>query len=649
MGANKRFSATIKLVLLAMLGLVLLVAGQMWFKHLRVDLTEDKVFTLSDGTRNIVSDLEQPVELLFFYSEKAMRETPSLRNYAQRIENVLEEFALLSGGTLELKKVDPEPFSEMEDRATELGMQAVPVRVGAPQLYLGLAAVGANGKEEVITFFHPNRQQFLEYDIAKAIYLAAREAPPKIGLISGLPVNGGLDMASRSMRRAWASVQQLQQLYEVADLGPSPLQIPEDVDLLLIIHPAEVGEQALYAIDQFVLSGRNAIVFVDPFAETAAAEPGAMPMPGSAPTASGMPRLFEAWGIEMVPDKVIGDAAHAMLVNVADDQPPARNLVLLGLGAANIAEQELVTEALETLNVSSAGAWRQLEGATTQWRDLVWSSKAAALIDAGSLQGLMDPNRLFDGFAPDGESHVIAGQLAGEVRTAFPDGKPVDVAQQEAEDGADGKEGAENKVVEGADTEANAEAKVAGPGLQRGNINVLLVADTDLLTDRLWVQAQSFFGQPVLSPFADNGSLLINAADYLVGSADLISIRSRGTFNRPFSRVHEIQRAAEEDYRATADELAAQLEATERKLSELQQLKTGEDKQVLSPEQEQAVDQFLAQKLEIRKSLREVQHQLTSDIETLGTKLKLINIGLVPLLLTILMLAFTWLRRRRRY
>ena len=188
----------------------------------------------------------------------------------------------------------------------------------------------------------------------------------------------------------------------------------------------------------------------------------------------------------------------------------------------------------------------------------------------------------------------------------------------------------------------------ANMSLQRGTINVLLVADTDLLTDRLWVQAQTFFGQPVLSPFADNGSLLINAADYLVGSGDLISIRGRGTYNRPFTRVHEIQREAEEDYRATADELTAQLEATERKLTELQQLKSGEDKQVLSPEQEQAVDQFLAQKLEIRKSLREVQHQLTSDIETLGTRLKLINIGLIPVLLSILMLAFSLLRRRRR-
>ncbi len=651
MGAKKHISATIKLVFLGLLGLVLLVAGQVWFKHLRVDLTEDKVFTLSDGTRNIVSDLEQPVELLFFYSEKAMRETPTLRNYAQRIENLLEEFALLSGGKLELQKIDPEPFSEMEDRATELGMQAVPVRVGAPQLYLGLAAVGANGKEEVITFFHPNRQQFLEYDIAKAIYLAARDAPPKIGLISGLPVNGGLDMASRSMRRPWASVQQLQQLYELVDLGPSPLQIPEDVDLLLIIHPASVGEQALYAIDQFVLSGRNAIVFVDPFAETAAPEPGSAPMPGSAPTASGMPRLFEAWGIEMVPDKVLGDAAHAMLVNIADDQPPARNLVLLGLGAANIDQEELVTEALETLNVSSTGSWRRLEGASTQWRDLVWSSKAAALIDAAKLQNLMDPNRLFDGFAPDGVSHVVAGQLSGEVKTAFPDGKPAVLDKQEADPPADSKE--DREPEDDADAEAAAAREPgeekAEPGLQQGNINVLLVADTDLLTDRLWVQAQTFFGQPVLSPFADNGSLLINAADYLVGSADLISIRSRGTFNRPFTRVHEIQRAAEVDYRATADELTAQLEATERKLNELQQLKTGEDKQVLSPEQEQAVDQFLAQKLEIRKSLREVQHQLTRDIETLGTKLKLINIGLVPLLLTVLMLVFTGLRRRRQY
>jgi ABC-type uncharacterized transport system involved in gliding motility auxiliary subunit len=627
------FSAAIKLLGLVILGLVLLVAGQSLFKHLRIDLTEDKVFTLSEGSRNIVSDLEQPVELLFFYSEEAMRDVPTLRNYAQRIENVLEEFALASGDKLQLQKIDPEPFSEQEDRATELGMQAVPVRVGGPQLYMGVAAVGADGREEVLAFLHPNRQQFLEYDIAKAIYLASRAAPPKLGLIAGLPVNGGVDMMSRSMNRPWAAVQQLNQLYDIVDLGPNPQQIGEDIDLLLVIHPAQTSDMTLYAIDQFVLSGRNAIVFVDPHAETADAEPGRMAMPGSAPTASDMPRLFKAWGIELVPGKVLGDAAHAMLVNIADDQAPARNLVLLGLSGENIQKDEMVTQQLDTLNVSSVGVWRQLEGATTQWRELVYSSRAAGLIDKDRVVGMLDPNTLFTDFAPDGVTHALVGQLSGEVKTAFPDGKPVVVADESAQQ-ADATAAAEDD-------------QSAAPGLQQGKINVLLLADTDMLTDRLWVQAQTFLGQQVLSPFADNGSLLINAADYLVGSADLISIRGRGTFDRPFTKVHEIQRQAEEGYRDTANQLAAQLKATEQKLTELQQMKTGDAKQVLSPEQEQAIDEFLAQKLEIRKSLRDVQHQLTSDIETLGTQLKLINIGLIPLLLTILMLLLHWWRRGR--
>lgn len=630
MGVKMRFSAAIKLLVLVIVGLVLLYVGQSSFKHVRIDLTEDKLFTLSQGSRNIVANLEQPLELLFFYSETAMREAPTLRNYALRIENTLEEFELLSKGKLQLRLVDPEPFSEMEDKATELGMQAVPLRVGGPQLYLGLAAINAGGNQEVITFFHPNRQQFLEYDIAKAIYLASREAPPKLGLISGLPVNGGVDMATRSMNQPWSAVQQLKQLYEIVDLGAGPDVIGEDVDLLVIIHPADLSEPAQYAIDQFVLSGRNAIIFVDPYAETADPGPGAMPVRNATPMESNLPRLFTAWGIELVPDSVLGDAAHAMLVNIGDDLAPARNLTLLGFTEENIAKEERVTQKLDTLNLASAGVWRRLEGVDTEWTELLWSSKAAGLLDVDKVRGLMDPNRLFDSFVPDGRNHVIAGQLSGTVNTAFPDGKP---------------------VVSSGDGQVDvdlANAAPLSPGIKRGQINVLLVADTDLLTDRLWVQKQTFFGQPLLSPFADNGALLINAADYLAGSADLISIRSRGTFDRPFTRVHEIQREAEEGFRETADELAAQLKATEAKLTELQQSKTGDEAQVLNAEQERAVDEFLAQKLSIRKSLREVQHQLTRDIEVLGTQLKLINIGLIPLLLTLLVLLLALTRRLRQ-
>lgn len=630
MSGKSQFTAAFKLVVLSLVGLVLLVAGQSLFKHWRIDLTEDQVFTLSDGTRNIVSQLPQPVTLEFFYSEAAMRDAPTLRNYSQRIVNTLEEFVLLSDGNLSLQLIDPEPFSEQEDRATELGMQAVPLRVGGPQLYLGLAAVGAE-REEVMAFLHPNRERYLEYEIAKAIYLASREAPPKLGIMSGLPVNGGLDMATRSMNRPWAAVQQLKELFDIVDLGPNPATIGEDIDLLLVIHPAQPTPGTLFAIDQFVLSGRSAVVFVDPLAETTETAPGTRPMPGAAPSHSNLPQLFSAWGLEMVPDKVLGDAAHAMLVNVGDDMAPARNLVLLGLTTENMASDELLTEELDTLNVSSVGVLRQLENAETQWRELVWSSSAAGLLDVDKVRGLMDPNTLFEDFVPDGVHHAMAGQVSGRAYTAFPAGDPAQKISSEESDG-----------------EASTVATEHSATLQQGDINVLIVADTDVLTDRLWVQAQTFLGQPILSPFADNGALLINAADYFAGSPDLISIRSRGSFARPFTRVHEIQRQAEEQYRDTANELAAQLQATEQKLTSLQQLKSGEDKQVLSPEQEQAVDEFLAQKLAIRKSMREVQHQLTSDIEALGTRLKLLNIAALPLLLSLVMLAMAGLRRWRR-
>lgn len=622
--------ASFRLIALFLLGLVLLAAGLHVFKGLRIDLTEDKIFTLSDGAENMLRNLDSPVEVSFFYSEEAMREHPSLRNYAHRIEDMLREFELASEGKLTVSKVDPEPFSEAEDVATELGIQAVPLRVGGPQLYLGLNAQGADGVDSTIGFMHPNREQHLEYDVAKAIYLASRPTPPAIGLMSGAQVQGGVNMATRSMAQPWTAVTQLQQLFEIVDLGAAPTVIPDTIDLLLVIHPAELPDQSLYAIDQYLLSGRQGVIFVDPFAEHA--DTGAMvPPPGATPISSELDKLFNAWGIEMIPGQALGDAAHAMLVNVADDQPPARHLTLLGFNAENIVEQAMVTEGLETINLASAGILRLLPDSTAQWQPLLQSSKAAGPVPVESLKGLVNPNALFNDFLPVGERFAVAGLLRTQTSSAFPDGKPAGHA-----------ESIENYATE----TPNTDTETPEGHISEGDINVLIVADTDVLTDRLWVQAQSFFGRQVLNPFADNGSLLVNSVDYLVGSKDLISIRSRGRYNRPFDRVHDIQRDAEEEYRAKADELQAQLNETEKQLTALLS-QAGEGQASLTPEQELVVDEFVERKLALRKALREVNHQLTRDIEDLGVHLKVLNIVVIPALLTLLALGVHFLRRRR--
>ena len=611
MRPTARMSTAPGLALLILLGLLLLAAGEALLGSARVDLTDDREFTLSEGSLAVLAKLQQPVELLFFRSERSLREAPSMRNFALRVENLLAELVQRSHGKLRLRAVDPEPFSAEEDRAAELRIQAVPLQAGGDPLYLGLAAVGSGGREEVIGFFHPERAASLEYDIVKAIYLSSLAARPKVGLISGLRVGGGFDMATRSLHKPWASVQELRQHYEVVDLSAGEDGIGQDIELLLLIHPAGLSERALFAIDQFVLAGGAAMVFVDPYAESALPAASGLRRPGSAAAGSDLAPLFRAWGIELEPGRVVADAAHALLVNLADDQAPARNPVLLGLVRENMATDSPVTRRLERLNFSTAGAFRALPGSATRWQPLVWTSRAADLLELERVATALDPAELFTGFVPDGQRHALVGFVSGQGRSAFPAGLP----------GIDGS-------------------------LQQGQIRVLVAADTDVLTDPLWVEVQSFFGERVLAPFADNGSLLINGADWLVGSPDLIAIRSRGVVERPFTRVHELRRQAEERHRGTLAGLKQQLQETEQQLTALSRGADGAAA-VHDPGQQAAVDRFIAQQTALRRSLRDVQHQLNRDIEDLGTRLKLINIGLVPLLLTLLLLGRHGLQRLR--
>jgi ABC-type uncharacterized transport system involved in gliding motility auxiliary subunit len=618
----KQCSLAVKLGALLVIGLVGLWSTSAMLGNQRIDLTADKLFTLSDGTRTMLAQLEQPVELWWFNSERMLRDAPSLRNYALRVENLLGEMTRHADGKLRLRSVDPAPFSVDEDRAAQWGLQAVPVEAGQPALYLGLAAVGDNGSEEVIPFLHPNRQHFLEYDIARTIARAARLRPPTIGLISSLPVNGGLDLARRTVHRPWTALRELSASYAIEDLGVEATDIPDEIDVLLLIQPGSLSPATLFAIDQFVLAGQPALIFVDPDAQSAG-PPVASDFQRQgegrgeevrAGERTALQELFRSWGVHWAGDKVVGDAAHAMLVNIGDDQAPVRDLTLLGMGSDHIAAGAAITQGLETLNLATSGAWQALPDATSRWQPLLWSSRGSALIDSRRVQGLENPGDLLADFVPDGQEHAMIGLLTGPVNSTY--------AAAQAQEGQRGEH-------------------------RQGDIKVLLVGDTDLLTDRLWVQVQGFMGQPVLAPFADNGSLLVNAADYLTGSGELIGVRGRGTLERPFTRMHELQREAEVRYRDEADALTQQLQETEQRLAQLQAQTAATGAARMGVEQQAMATKYIDRKLQLREAQREVQQHLSADIDKLGRQLKLINIALVPALLTLVLLAQYGYRRLR--
>ncbi|MDE1462011.1 GldG family protein [Spartinivicinus poritis] len=710
---TKRLFSGAGLIVLAAVVLIGVMLVNSLFKSLRVDLTEDNLYTLSDGTRNMLTSLQEPVTLTFYFTNKASEDLPFWRTYAKRVRELLEEYEELANGKLTLEVIDPEPFSEEEDQAAEAGLQAVPVNLGGTELYFGLVAKGQSKEsaEESITFFQPDRENFLEYDISKVIFAASQTKKPKVALVTGLQVDGGYNMATRQPTDPWMAVSQLDQLFDVERLEDDTVEISDDFDLLVVIHPKELSDDMQFAIDQYVLRGGNTLIFVDPLAGQ---DTGGGMMMAMGPKSSNLEKLFEAWGVTMDSKKVVADSGYALSISQGSGKRPVRHLGILGLKQQAFNTEEVVMAELEQINMATAGAIQSIEGASTKMVPLIQSSTEAMLMDASKFAMMSDPKKLYDDFKPTGERYALVARIQGPVKTAFPDGRPEKKAESVDENAAPatstegvldnsdetntdavntdviveetGEEetveqtpppvGSEQvkpesaEIIDVADEEntATAENDTASPvaaeaseqeepkkplldpvSESKQDINVVVVADTDMLADMLWVSVRTFFGQRIAQPFANNGAFFINAVDNMVGNADLISIRSRGQFSRPFTVVDEIEREAEDKFRVKEQELLQRLNETESKLAELQQQKQGDDKLSLSPEQQKEIEQFQKDKLAVRKELRDVQHKLGQDIEALGETVKLLNIFLLPLLLTVLLVISRTVANKRQY
>ncbi|HKM36941.1 MAG TPA: Gldg family protein [Thiopseudomonas sp.] len=582
------------------------------FKNIQLDFTEQRLYTLSDGTKQLLSELQEPISLQYFYSNKATRDVPMLRNYAQRVEELLQSYERMADGKLQLEVIDPEAFSEDEDRAAALGLQAVPLEQDGEQLYFGVAATNQQGDTHVIPFFALDQEELLEYELSRLISSVAQTERPVLGLLSGLPLNGGFDMQAGQPLPSWTILEDMRQQFQLESLKADIDLIPAHVSTLLLVHPKNLSEATQYAIDQFVLGGGKLLAFVDPYSE---ADTG-MNASGEMATdkSSDLPELFKAWGVRMLPGQVLGDGAYAMSVGVGPQQRAVRHPGWLTLPKKALDSSDVLTSQLDTLNVATAGILEPLEGAKTQFTPLLHSSEYAMPFSAQRFAMLQNPEELLAELEPTGERYVLAARISGPAQTAF----------------AQGIEGREQ-------------------GLRSAdNINVIIVADSDMLSDRMWVSVQDFFGQRLPQPFADNGSFTINALDNLSGSDALISIRSRGNFNRPFTMLDDLQRSAQERFQKKEQELQGRLAATEEKLFELQQATDPAQDLELTAEQQATMQQFLQEKLQVRKELREVRYQLNNEIESLGTTLKFFNIGVMPILLTFMLVMLSLSRRIRR-
>ena len=617
---TRRTMLYLALVLLVLTFVPLMVASSRWLHASRIDLTADQLYTLSPGSLRIVDGLKRPLKLTLYFSEHATRDLPRLRSYEQRVREMLQEIVARSHGAVRLQIVDPIPYSDDEASAEGAGLTAANGGSNGERVFFGLAGSALSGSADEdagedrqvektlsIAFFDPGREAFLEYDIAKLLYELNQTDKPVIGVISSLPVEGNPVMGEP----AWTVLQQLGQLFDVKILDAATLEhVDSKMRVLLLIHPQHLSPAAQYAIDQYVLGGGHLAVFVDPDAEL---QPTPFAIDGAAPQdrSSDLPRLFAAWGVLYHPHQVVLDRSRALQIELAGSS--LNHPAMLDLGPQELNRDDVVTASLQRINVSTAGHFDLAQNATTRLIPLLQSTSEAELVSTQRvLAATADPSQLLQNYQPDNAQYVLAARLRGPFVSAFPE-----------------------------------RAGSAGHLAQSGpKAEVILVADTDLLSDRLWAEPQTVLGQTTMRVFANNGDFVTNLVDNLSGSSELLSIRGRSTSQRPFTRVNALRNAADQKFLQKEQELEQELADTRRRLEELQPAK-GARPSTVTAEQRREIEQFRQRQLGINKALREVQHQLNAEIDALGARVKFINIVVVPALVALFGLLYGWRRTRR--
>ncbi|MCE9596084.1 MAG: GldG family protein [Planctomycetes bacterium] len=616
------------------------VTSSSLLRSAQVDLTEDKLYTLSDGTKAVLSKLDEPITLRLYFSEKLAQDEAKLeglRGYYDRVRELLQQYVARSGGKLTLELLDPEPFSEVEDHAVAAGIEGIPMPGSNDNVYFGLAATGSTDAEQVMPFFDPSKENTLEYDLTKLVYSLSNPKKLKIGLCSSLPVDGAMPTNPfgnpRDMPEPWVVVDQLRALFDVKNVPASAKTIDADIDVLLVVHPKNFSPTLQYAIDQFVLRGGRALVFVDPWCEVD--EPMTDPQnPMARYTASRgseLNTLFSAWGVELAKDKLAADESKALKVTFPTSTgktDSAPYVVWLGLDRENVNANEILTSDLKLLQVRSAGVLSKKADATTEFTPLLETTTDAMAVATSAIQFTQDPKKLLADFASEGKKLVLAARITGKVKSAFPDGPPPD---------------------EKADPDASPESEPKPAHLTESAepIHVIVVSDVDMLTDATWVQVTRLGNMRIPMKRTDNGDFVFNAIDYMKGSTDMISLRSRGGMLRPFKRVEQLQREADQRFRAEEQRLQGELTKADQRWQELQSKKQGASSAFLSPEELTELQRVGEEKLATRGELRKVQLSLRKDVDRLGSWMQFFNVWLLPLMIVVFAVSLWFLKSRR--
>ncbi len=622
--ASRPASATGRIAIAAaLLGAVIfvcvnLISAQV-LGSVRLDFTQQHLYSLSQGTRSLLAGLNEPVRFRMFMSSELTKQAPQLAAFAARVRSLLDAYVAASNGHIVLEVIDPRPFSEDEDRAVAFGIDSF-TGTNGERLFFGLAATNSTTGTANIGVFSPDREAFLEYDLTRLVSELGRRGKPVVALFDGLGLAGNpmLRLPEQQV------LVQMKQFFDVKPITGDVDALPEGTRVLMVVHPQNLSPRTLYTIDQWVLAGNAAMIFVDPYAENQFGPQGEPPPNPS----STLEPLFKAWGVKFDTAHAVGDPVYALQTerNVGGRPVQAQNLPWLALRGDALSHDEAILAQLSAIVMTTAGAFETSKDGVTL-RPLLQASSSAVLLDA-ALAGdhSADPRRLMVGFSRVSKPPVLAARLSGTLDSAYPDGPPKDAGPEAA------------KPAESA----------AAATIKRSTkpVNVILVGDADMLMDRDWIQQQSMFGQQVAQAFANNGDFVTNAIEEMAGGTALADLRGRGVSWRPFELIQRMEADADSRYRAKEQELTQQLKDTEQKLSELPKAPEGGN-DVLTPDQLKAIEGFRAQLLGIRSQLRDVQFALRRDVDDLKGWITALNVGVVPVVVAIIVLGLA-LRRPRR-
>lgn len=638
---NRQFTALISVLVLVALFLGVNIISSRLLTSTRIDLTEDKLYTLSQGSKSIAAKLQEPVTLTLYFSSKAAQGAEPVASYGKRVEELLREFERNSGGKITVNVIDPIADSEDEVKANASGLQ--PMGGAREPVYLGILGTNTLDASDVLPALDPREERFLEYKVSKLIYSLNVAKKPVIGLMTPLPINQAYRMNPQTGQPEPARVAQvlveLRALFEIRDIPLTSTEIPKDINVLMVVHPKDFSDSALYAIDQYVLGGGKLFALVDPYCEA--------DMPANARNEmeammarhdSSLNKLLHAWGVEIIDGKLATDISRAVPISTGATREAVPYVAWMDMhpnkedaAKSDFSATDVLTSRLNRVIFPTAGIIQDLpgrgEGTWATLTPLIQTTDQGAVLESAKIQGMPDPKKLIAEYVPGTKRLTIAARISGKVKSAFPAGKPV-VAPKEGETPPPATDAAALKE-------------------SASDVNVVLIADADFIQDRFWVQEDRMFGQMA---FADSGTLIANTVDNLTGSGELISIRARGDSNRPFTLVNEMLTEAQKKYRAKEDELNQQVQQARTKIEELQRARPDQANaaMILTPEQRDEIAKLRKDAAEIDKKLRQVRFDLRKDVEDLGNKLKFINIGLMAGIVILFALAIGWYRASRR-